>query len=75
MDRRMTMRALAQEILTEQQSAAAAGAAGAAGVAGSEAKAENPASSPESPTGHAGHSITPDGVKEADTGGTEETKK
>ena len=67
MDRRMTMRALAQEIIAEQQSAASAASA-AANPAGAEAN-------PESPTSHAGHSITADEPKETGTDVTKETKE
>jgi len=66
MDRRMTMRALAQEILAEQHGAANSGAA----------KAENStASNPESPTSQAGHSNAADGAKEPGSGATKETKE
>jgi response regulator NasT len=60
MDRRMTMRALAQEILAEHQNATKPTAAPAG------------AANPESPTSHADHSITKDVTNEAGTDVTKE---
>jgi len=59
MDRRMTMRALAQEILAEHQNAAKPAAEPTRGDDPG-AKAGNSATNPESPTSHADHSITKD---------------
>jgi response regulator NasT len=83
MDRRMTMRALAQEILTEHQNAAkptteptrgddppepSAGP----GTAAADSTTGNAAASPESPTSHAGHSITKNVANESGTDATKE---